>query len=268
VLRANPKHTEANLLLANHYESRGNRLLASQHLEVVSAALPARDDLKLRLATLYASLGRFDEGITRAEEVTAARPKVPQGHYVLGDLHLRRGQLPEAIASFRTAVRLDPNMAIAHFALGSAHERLREFDKAAEAYKRAQLLAPRDPRAYNNLAWIYAAQGKNLDAALSLAQKARELASSPTQRAMVPGILDTLGFVHYARGEYTQAEPVLTKAYELAANDATIQYHLGMTYYRLGQKDQAATWLRRSLQNGGNFAEAGRIRDLLKELGG
>ena len=69
-------------------------------------------------------------------------------------------------------------------------------------------------------------------------------------------------------GEYAQAEPVLRKAADLAANDAMIQYHLGITYYRLGQKDQAATWLRRSLQNGANLAEAPRIRDLLKELGG
>lgn len=232
--------------------------------------MPAREDLKLRLATLYAHQGRFDDGIARAREVTAARPKVPQGHYVLGDLQLRRGQVPDAIESFRTVVRLDPNMGVAHFALGSAYERAREFDKAAAAYKRAQTLIPSDPRAYNNLAWIYAAQGKKLDDALTLAQKAHELAaSSPTLSAMVPGILDTLGFAHYARGEYTQAEPILRKANELAANDATIHYHLGLTYYRLGQKDQAATWLRRSLQSGGgNLAEASRIRDLLKELGG
>ena len=45
------------------------------------------------------------------------------------------------------------------------------------------------------------------------------------------------------------------------------QYHLRMTNYRLAQKHQAATWLPRSHQTGGNFAEAGLLRDLQKHLG-
>jgi hypothetical protein len=49
----------------------------------------------------------------------------------------------------------------------------------------------KDPAAYNNTAWIYATQAKNLDEALALGQKAQELAPN------AGAILDTLGFVHY-----------------------------------------------------------------------
>ena len=54
-----------------------------------------------------------------------------------------------------------------------------------------------------------------------------------------PSILDTVGFVHYTRKEYSKAEPVLRKAAELGARIAPIHYHLGMTYYRLGRKEDA-----------------------------
>jgi Flp pilus assembly protein TadD len=83
----------------------------------------------------------------------------------------------------------------------------------------------------------------------------------------VPAIQDTLGFVHYRRGEYDKAEPLLRKAAEQLPNDASVHYHLGMTYYRLGRKDDAAVALRRSLQLDERIADAAQIRQVLKDLG-
>ena len=84
----------------------------------------------------------------------------------------------------------------------------------------------------------------------------------------MPGVLDTLGFVYYKRGEYGLAEPPLRQAAELSTNNAMIQYHLGLTYHQLGRKADAATWLRRSLQADAKFAGADIARKLLDELGG
>jgi Flp pilus assembly protein TadD len=78
--------------------------------------------------------------------------------------------------------------------------------------------------------------------------------------------MDTLGFVHYQRGEYPQAEPLLKKAAEIAPNNATIAYHLGMAYYKLGRRDDAAASLRRSLQLQETIPQANEIRSLLAEL--
>ena len=113
---------------------------------------------------------------------------------------------------------------------------------AVVAYKRAIALSPMDPHAYNNVAYVYAAEGKNLDEALALAQKAEDLRRDSFE------ILDTLGFVYYQRREYPKAEPVFKRAHDLAGSNATILYHLGMTYYKLGRRDEAASTLRRALQ--------------------
>ena len=82
-----------------------------------------------------------------------------------------------------------------------------------------------------------------------------------------PSILDTVGFVHYKRKEYSKAEPVLRKAAELGARIAPIHYHLGMTYYRLGKQEDAIASLKRSLQLDGQFSDADEARRVLRELG-
>src|SRR5439155_21266139 len=69
------------------------------------------------------------------------------------------------------------------------------------------------------------------------------------------------------RKEYSKAEPVLKKAAELGTRIAPIHYHLGMTYYRLGRKEDAIASLKRSLQLDGQFSEADEARRVLRGLG-
>jgi Flp pilus assembly protein TadD len=166
----------------------------------------------------------------------------------------------KAIDALTTATRLQPDLAAAHFALGTAYERKGESNRALAAYRKAQALSPSDPRPYNNIAWIIAVRGLDLDEALSAAKKAYELAPN------VPAVVDTLGFVHYKRREYELAEPLLRKAAETAATNAAIQYHLGMTYYSLGKLEDAGSALRRALQLDERLPEADEIRRVLKKL--
>jgi Flp pilus assembly protein TadD len=99
-------------------------------------------------------------------------------------------------------------------------------------------------------------QGRNL------AAKAEQLAPSS------PEVLDTLGWIQYRRGAYTEAEKSLSRAVERAAGNGTMQYHLGMTYARLGRKADAVSALRRASQLDPNLAESQKIMDVIKELGG
>jgi tetratricopeptide (TPR) repeat protein len=112
----------------------------------------------------------------------------------------------------------------------------------------------------NNVAFIYASQAKNLDQALTLAQKALELAPNNGS------VLDTVGFVHYQRGEYAKAEPLLKSASDAQPQNATVAYHLGMTYYKLGRRDDAAAALRRALRLKENLPQAREIQAVLSEL--
>ena len=260
VVKVEPANPQANLLLASYYETKGNREQAVPYAEALLRANPDNADIKLRLANLYGLTGRVAQGIARAKEVVASAPKSAEAHLLLGGLYVRNGELAPAIDALTTATRLAPNSDAAHFTLGSAYERKGDTAAAITAYKRAIELNPKHAPAYNNAAYLYAAQAKNLDEALALAQKARDLQPNAGP------VIDTLGFVHYQRGEYQQAEPLLKKASELAPKNATIFYHLGTTYYKLGRRDDATTALRRSLQIDDKIPQAAEIQMLLTEL--
>ena len=129
------------------------------------------------------------------------------------------------------------------------------------AYRKALALNPQDPRPYNNLAYLYAEQRRNLDEALGLARRAAELAPKNAS------VQDTLGWVYLARGQMPEAERSLTDAVALAPQQPTIRYHLGVAHYQRGQKAEAAAAFRRALELG-KFSEEDAARKLLRELGG
>jgi tetratricopeptide (TPR) repeat protein len=114
----------------------------------------------------------------------------------------------------------------------------------------------------NNLAWLLAEVRRNPEEALPLASKAAQLAPQ------APEVADTLGWIHYRRGKYAEAEKLLVPAAERAPKNATIQYHLGMTYYRLGKKGDAASMLRRAANLDPKLGEREKLHDLIKEIGG
>jgi tetratricopeptide (TPR) repeat protein len=99
-----------------------------------------------------------------------------------------------------------------------------------------------DPTGFaaNNLAWLYAQRGVNLDRALTLATRAMQL------RPADPAFADTLGYVFLRRREYSHAVAALERARELMPDadlGDSIKRHLAEAYLRAGNSDRAATLL-------------------------
>jgi tetratricopeptide (TPR) repeat protein len=110
------------------------------------------------------------------------------------------------IQLFDRAYELDPSNGIP--AYSAAQLTLVSGDRAA-AIERLRRIVKHHPEvvgAHNDLAWLLAEDGKDLDLALSLAEGAHERDPSPE-------VLDTLGWVRLQRGETQQA----VDAFELAA---------------------------------------------------
>jgi tetratricopeptide (TPR) repeat protein len=228
VVRSEPDHIQANLLLARYYDATRARALALRHFEVVHKRDPSLGETTLALARLYGEAGRLDEAVARASEFVAGHPNDARGPLALASLYHEKG----------------------------------DFERAVTEYRRLVALAPDNPVGYNNLAWLYAEREWNLDEALALARKAGGLAPDN------PTVLDTMGWVHYARGEFADAESVLRKAARLAAGNARIHYHLGMACYRLGRRAEASAALRRALELDRNLTDASKIEEVLAELSG
>lgn len=93
-----------------------------------------------------------------------------------------------------------------------------DVDAAIATYKKALQLSPNDPRALNNLAWIFYENNK-FDDALKLSTQAVLVAPND------PAILDTHGWILFNTGKNEEAKSILLKAAQLAPGSAEIQDH-------------------------------------------
>jgi Flp pilus assembly protein TadD len=121
-------------------------------------------------------------------------------------------------------------------------------------------LAPRFPVAANNLAWIYSEYGGDKERALELAQTAKEEAPDD------PRISDTLGWILYKRGIYQRALALLKESAGKLPSNPQVQYHLGMAYQQLGERDNARKALQLAVNSTDAFAGKDEARQALLSL--
>jgi len=98
------------------------------------------------------------------------------------------------------------------------------------------------------------------DEALPLAEKAEQLAPQ------LGWVIDTVGWIHYKRQSYADAERTLLRAAEKAPANGQVQFHLGLTYQKLGKKSDALSALRRAAKLDPKLAERERIDQIIKGL--
>lgn len=157
-----------------------------------------------------------------------------------------RNQTGEAIAQYQKVVAMKPSAPI-YTLLGILEDSRSNSQEAEKHYRQALDLAPDSPIAANNLAWLIAENGGNLDEALQLASAS--VAKSPT----VAGFYDTLGWVYLKKGLYSPAVEQLRKAIaidEKSGKQASAGYRvrlataLSMAGDKASAKREAETSLR------------------------
>ena len=129
-----------------------------------------------------------------------------------------------------------------------------------EARKRFEAVLDRDPKAAaaaNNLAWIYAETGGDLDRALRLATSARQ--AVPDE----PQIADTIGWIYYKKNLPLLAVPEFEKAIALDPANAAFHHHLGLALIAGGQSAKGTAALQRALTVQPNYPAADEVRQLL-----
>jgi Flp pilus assembly protein TadD len=144
--------------------------------------------------------------------------------------------------------------------LGIIYDTQKKFDKAKEYYQKALKINPKFAPAANNLAYLYADKGENIDEALTLAQGAKE------QFPDDPHISDTLGWVYYKKNIFTRAITYLKEANEKITDNPVMRFHLGMAYYKNGEKENAKRELKKALELDQKFDGAPEAKDTLSKL--
>lgn len=132
-------------------------------------------------------------------------------------------------------------------------------DQAKKRYEDVLAIDSRAAIAANNLAWMHAESGENLDMALQLAQTASSVVPDS------PEIMDTLGWVYYKKQMPTLAIPLFERSIEKAPTNASYHYHLGLAHLQAGDTARGREALQRALAANPDAATTADIRRALAE---
>ena len=161
-------------------------------------------------------------------------PTMLEAYGALAALYIAGGRLPEAQREFIELAKRQSKKSAPPTMVGILFEAQRDFASAVEWYKKALQIDPRAATAANNLAWLYADRGENLDDAVLLAQAAS--AALPKQ----PEVADTLGWVYYKQNLPSMAVPHFERAIQGRSDqpDLSIPFGAGPRQTRPGPKSE------------------------------
>ncbi|MDR1505966.1 MAG: tetratricopeptide repeat protein [Treponema sp.] len=122
-----------------------------------------------------------------------------------------------------------------------------DYDKAIECYKEALELAPELPGIYYELAFSYLYRGDPEDA-LQYAQKGIDISIAGGIEDSLAGLYDIKGSALDDLDRHEEAVAVYLEALDrFDVNNTRLYYNLGLTYYRMGERDKARESLAQSL---------------------
>lgn len=179
---------------------------------------------------------------------------------MLGQLYISQQRLDRALTELEDAARKDPKPVAAQTMSGLIFEMMDKPDEAQKRYEKALEIDPHAVVAANNLAWLHATRGGNLDVALQLAQVAK--GEAPFE----PVVNDTLGWVYYRKGLASIAVPLLEISVEKDPKSASYRYHLGMACLKVGERNRGQRLLGEALRLDSNFEGASDARRALASM--
>ncbi len=186
--------------------------------------------------------GRFAECIGYLQRLADKTPDSIDPEIELASVLRLQGNYRRAIDTLRKAALLQPKDPRPTAMLSSLLEMTNQQQEAKALARKALNQDPNNKAAMNNLAYLLAETGDNLDQALKLSQQA--VNGGPRE----PYFQDTLGFVYLRKGKNDQAMQIFDQLVRGFPNEPVFAYHLGMTYFQMGDRARAKAILTKTLQ--------------------
>ncbi|MEZ5352328.1 MAG: tetratricopeptide repeat protein [Bryobacteraceae bacterium] len=217
--------------------------------------------LRVALANLSVRAKNYGEAITTYRSLLEETPEDATLWMRLGETYRRSGKIEECLAALEKATTVAPKAPGPWLQLALVMEAVGRHDKTRTIYESLLKIAPDNPIALNNLAFLMAESGRDLDQALSYAQKAKQ------QMPNSADVADTLGWVYIKKNLSDDAIRIFNELLTKNPEHVTWRYHLAMALYQKGDKLQAKKELQQALQNKPSSDEEKKIADLLQRIG-
>jgi len=225
-LAAAPDDSKVLSLAARVYASSGDMAKAERYLQTSIEKDPSNLQAYVSLAQLYASQKKLAEARGGLEKVIAKQPDAVGPQIMFAVLSQMEGNRAEARKHYERVLQIDPKAGVAA----------------------------------NNLAYLYAEDGGNLDVALQLAQTAKE------QIPNSPEVDDTLGWVYYQKNLAGLAMPLFEQASRADPKNSVYQYRLGLASAKAGEPAKARRALEQAIKLNSDPATVADARKALDQL--
>jgi tetratricopeptide (TPR) repeat protein len=191
------------------------------------------EQVRLLLADTAVAAGKYDLAIENYKALLRKNGKSIPLYLALGKAYRLKGDNSSAVQDYQIAAALAPKDPAPLSLLGEVQELSGHTQEAIESYHRAYALNPDNAALTNNLAFLIADSGGNLDEALRLAQQAVQ--RLPDQ----PNFADTLGYVYLKKNLNDSAIQVFRGLAKKYPNDSSFHYHFGLALMQTGDKARA-----------------------------
>lgn len=192
-------------------------------------------------ARLLARMGRDAEAQSAVAKALTADPEFAPALEVRAMYAEQTGKLDEAQADYDRAAASDPENADYAYHAATLALRLGNNEDAIARLRKVVSLSPGHVGATNDLAWRLAEEGRDLDLALDLANRA-------TQLDRRPETLDTLGWVQLKRGDIDAALRSFEAALQSSPDEPSVRYRLALALAQKGDSAAARENLTRALK--------------------
>jgi tetratricopeptide (TPR) repeat protein len=225
---------------------------------------PNRNDLKRDLADIQFRTGHIDEAIKSYENLMPMFKDNPRQlgdlYARVGDGYIRKKDSPQAITQLRKAHELEPDSTPVINSLALLLENSGDHQEARKLYQESISRKQDDPEALNNLAYLMAETGGNLDEALTLATRAKQKLPNYHE------ISDTIGWIYLKKNLADSAVDIFRDLTSKVPDNSTYHYHYAMALFQKGDRANAQKQCQAALAAKPGKEEEGRIRELMAKI--
>lgn len=234
-------------------------------LKAEMATCGERLDLMLGIGNAAVGVGEFDLALANFQRVLESlEPDSREAgdlYLRIGETYRRKGNAEAAIASLTRASELLSDQPVVMGTLALVLDGSGKKEEAERAYRATLQLDPDNAVALNNLAFLLAEQGRDLDQALGFARHAAQVMPEDVD------IIDTLGWVQLKRKQTDSAIGLFAEALGKMPGNEGYRQHLRQALAGKVDRNVALEELKSLLESDFSSADVLRkVTDLLKSV--
>ena len=214
-----------------------------------------------QLATTLFTAGRYNDASVQFQKLLEKQPNSADLYVRIGESKRFSGDIEGAIQAFRRATTLEPHNVLANLNLAMSYAQIGRNPEARRSYEDVIKVEPGNVEALNNLAYLEAASGVDLDQALVHAQRAQQ------QRPDDPNVKDTVALIYIRKNVLDESLRLLRELVIEKPDNPSFHLHLAMALYQKGDRPLARKELQAALRNKPNPRDQAEIRQLLAKVG-